>query len=252
MSKNVFERFPAMLITRRSLASLLSASIVFPAFAQTKDGNTNSLRIGIIGSGSLGGTVGKLWVRTGHEVMFSSRHPDELLSVIRDLGPRASAGTPRRAAEFGSVVLFAVPYEALAGLGRDLQDPLRGKIVLDATNPSLSASNAMSLEALANGVGETSATYLPGTRLVRAFSATDASAIQGRSGQQTDKVAIPIAGNDPEAVQTAVRLVRDAGCDPLVVGNLAAARSFQQGGPGFRANTTLPDLRRRLGLPDGA
>src|SRR5260370_7025690 len=131
MSKNVFERFPAMLITRRSLASLLSASIVFPAFAQTKDGNTNSLRIGIIGSGSLGGTVGKLWVRTGHEVIFSSRHPDQLLSVIKYLGPRASAGTPRQAAEFGSVVLFAVPYEALAGLGRDLQDPLRGKIVLD-------------------------------------------------------------------------------------------------------------------------
>ena len=96
-----------------------------------------------------------------------------------------------------------------------------------------------------------SETYLPGTRLVRAFSATDASAIQGRSGRQTDKVAIPIAGNDPAAVQTAVQLVRDAGCDPLVVGNLAAARSFQQGGPGFRANATLPDLRRRLGLPDG-
>src|SRR5258707_5420130 len=78
----------AMLITRHSLISLLTASIAFPAFAQMKDENTNNLRIGIIGSGSLGGTVGKLWVRAGHEVMFSSRHPDELSSMIADLGPR--------------------------------------------------------------------------------------------------------------------------------------------------------------------
>jgi predicted dinucleotide-binding enzyme len=56
------------------------------------------------------------------------------------------------------------------------------------------------------------------------------------------------AGDDEEAVQVAARPVRDAGCEPLAVGNLAAARRFQRGGPGFRANTTLPELRRRMGL----
>src|SRR5438067_8827287 len=63
-----------------------------------------AMRIGVIGAGSLGGTVGRLWVETGHEVMFSSRHPEELASIVRELGPRASAGTPRQAAEFGTVL----------------------------------------------------------------------------------------------------------------------------------------------------
>jgi hypothetical protein len=62
---------------------------------------------------------------------------------------------------------------------------------------------------------------------------------------------VPIAGDDAEAVQVAAQLVRDAGCEPVVVGNLSAAKSFQRGGPGFRANTTALELRRRLGLPEG-
>ena len=60
---------------------------------------------------------------------------------------------------------------------------------------------------------------------------------------------MPIASDDAQAMQVAAGLVRDAGCDPVVVGNLAAAVVFQQGGPGWRANLTAPDLRRRLGLP---
>jgi hypothetical protein len=58
------------------------------------------MRIATIGAGSLGGTVGRLWVQAGHEVMFSSRHPDELVAITRELGARASAGTPQQAAEF--------------------------------------------------------------------------------------------------------------------------------------------------------
>ncbi|MFP2958464.1 NAD(P)-binding domain-containing protein [Myxococcus sp. 1LA] len=64
------------------------------------------MRIGVIGAGWLGGTVGRLWVKAGHEVLFSSRHPEELVSMAQELGPRASVGTPRQAAEFGTVLLF--------------------------------------------------------------------------------------------------------------------------------------------------
>jgi predicted dinucleotide-binding enzyme len=75
------------------------------------------MRIGIVGTGSLGGSVGRLWVQAGHEVLFSSRNPDELVAMTRQLGPRASAGTSLQAAEFGAVVLFAVPHDALPQLG---------------------------------------------------------------------------------------------------------------------------------------
>ncbi len=170
--------------------------------------------------------------------------------MMRELGARASVGTPQQAAVFGSVLLFAVPYDALPQLGRDLQEELRDKIVLDACNPPLYGGDALAREARANGVGLTSAKYLPGARLVRAFSAVDATAIAASAGRQRDKVGVPLAGDDTEAIQVAAELVREAGCEPVVVGNLAAARSFQQGGPGFRANTAAAELRRLLGLPE--
>jgi hypothetical protein len=208
------------------------------------------MRIGVIGAGWLGGTVGRRWVEAGHEVMFSSRHPDELLAMTRPLGPRASVGTPRQAAEFGSVLLFAVPYSALPQLGRALQDAIRGKIVLDACNPGPSGEAELTRECEVNGVAATSVKYLPGTRLVRAFSAVDATSVAA-SGIRGSTLGVPIAGDDDEAIQTAAQLVRDAGCEPVVVGKLADARSFQRGGPGFRANTTAAKLRSVLGLPDG-
>ena len=253
------ERGPAMMDRRKFLvvglglvaAPLLTRVAIGAPAEQTGTPAAQPMRIGVIGAGWLGGTVGRLWVQAGHEVLFSSRHPEELVSMTRELGPRASAGTPRQAAEFGTVLLFAVPYEALPQLGRDLQEVLRGKIVLDACNPSSGSDNVVAREAQANGVGQTSAKYLPGTRLVRAFSAVDATAIDASAKRQSGKLGVPIAGDDADAVQVVARLVRDAGCEPVVVGNLAAATSFQRGGPGFRANTTAPELRRLLGLPQG-
>ena len=240
-----------MPLSRRSALGILAAFAALQALAPRKGRATQSLRIGIIGAGSQGGTVGRLWVQAGHEVLFSSRHPDELVSMTRPLGPRASVGTPRQAAAFGSVVLFAVPYDALPQLGRDLQAELRGKVVLDATNPGPGSDTALAREAMANGVGQTSAKYLPGTRLVRAFSAVDAWAVSSSAARQSGKLGVPVAGDEAEAVQVAAQLVRDSGCEPVVAGNLAAAKSFQRGGPGFRANTTAPELRRLIGLPEG-
>lgn len=206
------------------------------------------MRIGVIGAGELGGTVGRLLVQAGHEVMFSSRHPEELVSMARELGPRASVGTPLQAAEFGTVLLFAVPYDALPQLGCDLREAMLGKIVLDACNPSSGNASQLAQAAQANGVAETSAKQLPGTRLVRAFSAVDATDIEASASLKSGKLGVPLAGNDDKAVQIAAQLVRDIGSEPVVVGNLAAAHSFQRGGPGFRANTTAPELRRLLGL----
>ena len=240
-----------MPLSRRSFLGALGA-VAASAFVPLKGRATPKMRIGVIGAGWLGGTVGRLWVKAGHEVLFSSRHPGELVRMTRELGPRASTGTPRQAAEFGSVVLFAVPYDALPELGRDLREVLRGKILLDACNPASGSDSALAREAQANGVGQTSAKYLPGTRLVRAFSAVDATAVEASAGRQSGKMGVPLAGDDAQAVQVAVQLVRDAGCEPVVGGNLAAAARFQRGGPGFRANTTAPELRRLLGLPEGS
>lgn len=237
-----------MSLSRRSvlgaLASVASLSTVTPLRGMA----AQPMRIGVIGAGWLGGTVGQLWVKSGHEVMFSSRNPDKLQPIADQLGPRASVGMPRQAVEFGSVLLFATPYDALPQLGRELGDAIRGKIVLDACNPPPSQDNVLTREARTNGVGLTSAKYLPGTRLVRAFSAVDATAVEASAERQSSKLGVPIAGDNPEALQVAAQLVRDAGCEVVLVGRLAESGVFERGGPGFRANTTAPELRRRLGL----
>jgi predicted dinucleotide-binding enzyme len=209
------------------------------------------MRIGVIGAGSLGGTVGRVLVQAGHEVKFSSRHPEELAAMARELGPRASVGTPREAAAFGRVLLFAVPYEALPQLGRDLKDDVRGKVVLDACNASSSTDSALAREVKANGAGLTSARLLPNTRLVRAFSAVDATQVEASFKHEREKLGVPLAGDDADAMRVAAQLVRDAGCEPVIVGNLAACKSFDRDGPGWRANTTAPNLRRLLGVDAG-
>ncbi len=171
----------------------------------------NPKRIGVIGSGRLGGTVGGIWVKAGHEVMFSSRHPEELKAMAATLGPRASVGTTREAAEFGEVLLFAVPYSALPQLGKDLGGALQGKIVLDACNPMANQTDDATREANANGAGPTTAKYLPGARVVRVFNAVDSTAVAASAGRDHDKLGMPLAGDDQGAVKVATQLVIDAG-----------------------------------------
>jgi hypothetical protein len=230
-------------------AALLTCSITLTRAEETKEQTTKPVRIGVIGAGSLGGTVGSVLVKAGHEVKFSSRHPEELVSMIKELGPRASIGTPREAAEFGTVLLFAVPYDALPQLGRDLGETIRGKIVLDACNAS--GESAEAKEARTNGIGEMSVKLLPGTRLVRAFSAVDATAVAASFKNEREKLGVPLASDDAEAMQVVAQLVRDAGCEPVIVGKLAAGRQFENGNPAFRANATAAKLRQILGIGEG-
>jgi predicted dinucleotide-binding enzyme len=231
-------------------AAMMSLGAMAPgaALAADQSATPKQIRIGVIGAGWLGGTVGSQWAKAGYEVKFSSRHPDELKSMTSQLGPNATVGTPREAAEFGNVILIAVPYSALPQIGQDLNDQLRGKIVLDATNAPGFGGGSLTREASEHGVGVTSAKYLPGTRLVRAFSAVDATAVEASAGRQQNKLGVPLASDDAEAMKVAEKLVVDAGCEPVVVGNLAAGRVFERAGAGFRANTTAPELRRAMGM----
>ena len=85
------------------------------------------MKIGIIGSGNIGGTLGVFWAKAGHEVLFSSRHPEELVDLVKRAGPSARAGMPREAAAFGDVVLISIPYGAVPQVGRDLAADLAGQ-----------------------------------------------------------------------------------------------------------------------------
>jgi 8-hydroxy-5-deazaflavin:NADPH oxidoreductase len=240
-------------IVDRSRRALIGAAgaLVLTVAARRASGQPAGakLRIGVVGSGHIGGTVGGLWVKAGHPVMFSSRHPEELKELVAGLGELARAGTVAEAISFGDVVFVAVPYGALPQIGADHAAALKGKIVLDACNAVPARDGAaIAEEAERNGIGVTSQKYLPGTRLVRAFNTLHYTLLASEANRPDPRLAIPIAGDDAEAVRVAEQLVRDAGFDPVVVGKLADARRFQRGGPGYGQQVSAAELRQKLSL----
>ena len=237
---------------RRALLGAAGMLIVQTALQPTTVlGQTSSgskIKIGIIGAGHIGGTIGELWAKAGHPVFFSSRHPEELKDLVARLGPLAQAGTVDQAIGFGDVVFIAVPYSALPQIGKDYGKSLAGKIVLDANNAVASRDGAIAEEAERDGIGVTSQKYLPGARLVRAFNTLSYMIFEREANRPAPRLAVPIAGDDPEAVQVAAGLVRDAGFDPVEVGKLADARRFQRGAPGYGQNVSAAELKQKLSL----
>lgn len=228
--------------------ALASAAVLQPWRALAQGTGGAKLPIGVIDSGHIGGTIGGLWVKAGHPVLFSSRHPDELKDLVAGLGPLARADTVAQAIAFADVLFVAVPYAAMPQLGQDNGAALKGKIVLDAGNAVAARDGAIAAEAERDGIGITSQKLLPGTRLVRAFNTLSYMIFAREANRPDPKLAIPIAGDDPEAVKLAAALVRDAGFDPVVVGKLADASRFQRGAPGYGQAVTAAELKQKLSL----
>ena len=175
-------------LTRRAalIAAAGTALLSTGAVAQAKS------RIGIIGAGNIGASVGGLWVKAGHPVMFSSRNPDELKDLVAKLGPLAHAGTVAQAIAYGDALFIAVPFAALPQIGADYKDALKGKIMLDATNAVPTRDGAaITKEADTNGIGITAQKYLAGTRLVREAQEqrrSDREASEGHGGSPWQQV----------------------------------------------------------------
>ena len=244
------EQDPASAARRALLSAggaLLLSAALLPARAQAQ-GNAKS-RIGVIGSGHIGGTIGGLWVKDGHEVLFSSRHPEELTELVAGLGANAQAGTVQQAIEVGEVLFLAVPYAAVPQIGQEYGPSLKGRIMLDACNAVAQRDGeALAAEAERDGIGVVSQRYLPGVRLVRAFNTLNYAIFAREANRPDPRLAVPIAGDDPEAVKVAAALVRDAGFDPVVVGKLAEATRFQRGASGYGQAVSAAELRQKLSL----
>ena len=246
--KNAFSKW-----TRRALCRvvamiwvvLMTAPLPEAAFSQGAPSGS-SIKIGIIGSGNIGSTVGMLWVKAGHQVLFSSRHPENLKQLVDGLGPRARAGTVSDALAFGEVIFIGVPYGSYPQLAKDYGKDFSGKIVLDAGNAVLARDGEIAKDAREKGVGLTSAKLLAGARLVRAFNIMNFRKVASYSNRSEGRMAMPIAGDDQEALKVASGLVRDAGFDPVVVGSLQRSKLFEQGGPLYGAEMTAEEMRERV------
>ncbi len=234
--------------TIRSIARAFAvAMLVLAPFAgSAADMPKHPMKIGIIGSGRIGGTLGELWAKEGYDVMFSSldlEHDKQLAAKVH-----AKAGTPAQAASFGEVLLVSVPYPALAQIGNDYASSIKGKVVLDTSNPIQSRDGDMAIAAREKGTGVASAELLKGAKLVRAFNSVGYSKLQSENHRDGDRIAIPLAGDDKHALDVAVKLVKDAGFEPVVVGGLSTAKTFDVGTPVFGKALTAAELRKALGI----
>src|SRR5438067_5634330 len=156
-----------------------------------------SLSISTIGAGREGGALGALFVKAGHPVMFSSRHPDNLKGLVDGLGPLARAGTVAEAVEFGDVVMVVVPYTAIEQIGKDYGKALAKKVlVIDVSNPIARRDSAAIVDWVdeQGGAGLATAKLLPGAHIVRAFNAINYAKLLADAHRQGELVGVPIAG----------------------------------------------------------
>jgi predicted dinucleotide-binding enzyme len=181
------------------------------------------MKIGVIGSGRIGGTVARLLAAAGHDVLLSfSRDQARLRAQAAAIGDRAEVGEVRDAAGFGEIVLLSVPWLLIQDV-LQRAGSLEGKIVIDTNNQFGPAG----LEILPGG--RTAAQFnqdrMPGARLVRCFNGLTSGFLASEAGRAPadQRVVVFLTGNDPSARATVSELIVDAGFAPADLGSLANA-----------------------------
>ncbi len=207
------------------------------------------MKIGIIGAGFIGRAIAKLALASGHEVMVSnSRGPQTLLSLVASLG--CLTGTSLQAAQFGEVVVVAVPF----GHYREIPvAPLAGKVVLDANNYySERDGHIAELDLSLTTTSELLARHLNGARVVKAFNSIRVNDLEhdGRPAGASDRRALPICGDDAAAKALAAELTEQFGFDVVDAGSLAEGWRFQRGQPMYCERFDSAGLKKALSNPD--
>ena len=185
------------------------------------------MKIAVIGSGHIGGNLGRLWSKAGHKVLFGSRDPQRIKDFASELGARAVS--PDEAASWADVIALATPWrnpEALpyAAIVED-------KIVIDAMNPY--GPDGALIDLGDSTSSEETQKRLPNARLVKAFNAIPAQRLATAGNVALpleDRYAIPIAGNDTAAKTVVADLIAQIGFGAVDMGDLHEGGKAQ--GPG--------------------
>jgi predicted dinucleotide-binding enzyme len=180
-----------------------------------------NMRIGIVGSGNMAEALGGQWVRAGHEVFVGARSKAKAAALADRIGA-VGGGTLGEAVEFGEAVLMAVAFPAVREVLDAVAGALAGKVVIDCTNTFEPPAFA---QAVPNGA-RTIADAAPGAHVVKAFNLCHES-VWRRTPVEFDgrPLGVPICGDG--GLETAERLVRDLGCEPLYGGGLERAAQLE-------------------------
>jgi predicted dinucleotide-binding enzyme len=183
------------------------------------------MKIGILGGGSVGGTLGAAWAKQGHGILFGVRDtgaPD-MRDLLNRCGGRAKAGSPADAAAFGDLIVNALPWPAAKAVLSSLN--FAGKILLDATNPLLPGLAGIEVGTTTSGA-EQVAQWAPGARVVKVFNTTGFGNM-ANPVYQGKPIPMFYCGDDADAKTTAAQLAKEVGFTPVDAGPLANARLLE-------------------------
>jgi len=206
------------------------------------------MKIGIIGSGNIGGTAARLFAKAGHEVAISnSRGPESLKSFVSSVGPNIRANPVEDAIKFGEVILLAIPWRRRQDL-LSVSKLFDGKIVIDAMNPY---SENFEVIDLGNSTSsEEVLKQIPNSRLVKAFNTIYYEHLRTKGNPNApieDRFTIFIAGDDSNAKATVSKLIEDIGFAPVDTGSLReGGRKQQPGSPIYNNPMTANVAHTRL------
>jgi len=216
------------------------------------------MKIGIIGAGFIARAVAQLVIAAGHEVMLSnSRGPRTMSSVLS--GIRGSkVGTPEEAAQFGEVVLVAIPLEHYRSVPAQW---LEGKTVMDANNYYPDRDGHIpELDRFETTTSRLLAEHLPGAHVVKVFNAILAQDLlqDSRPSNASDRRALPIAADDQAAKAVVIKLLDEIGFDTVDAGSLDESWRFERAKPAYcipldkeGLKAALAQARREVELPEG-
>jgi len=183
------------------------------------------MRIGILGSGLMGAKLGTIFARAGHEVVFSyARSQDKLKQLARDAGAKASAGTPREAAQNAEAVLLAVHWSRFDEVLQQAGD-LSGKVIVTCSLPMNDDNTALVIGTTSSGAEEL-AKKVPHARVVCAFNTVPSEVLFDvfEARHKVSRPSLVYCGDDEPAKKLTAKLIRDAGFDPVDAGPLRIAR----------------------------
>lgn len=206
------------------------------------------MKIGVIGSGNVGGTLGELFAKAGHTVVFADRDQAQAKAqAARVAGTRAVSGADAIAAS--EVIVLAIPFGAWPAVAKQYGAALKGKIVIDPTNPNATRDGELAKIALTKpSTGEMVAEYLPGVRIIRAFNTSNYANFAREAGRPAPRMGIPVAASDAATLALGTRLVNEIGFDAVPVGGgLRGSAKFELRGPANGLHTAA-QLKAIMGL----
>jgi len=192
--------------------------------------DTTSYNIGIIGSGAIGSVLGTYWAKAGHKVKFSSRNPQKLMKIVEEAGDTAQLGSIEEATSFGDIILLAVNYGSVNEAIERIKELVKGKIVIDATNPLIKTGKGyQNLVPKDKTAGEVMQNLLPEAKIMKSYTTLWSKYLETESNKKEGLLVMPLSGGSEADKVIVSQLISDSGFHPYDLGDLSQSKPQDPG-----------------------